>query len=192
MSITHAHGCLVDIETLLLEVTELESGHDHMIGLLCIEALCTRNIRCEWSDAVYKTFLYEVLAKVHVIFFTHSECYVERTGPVALCQHFQHHQVTLVESALACQRNNHLVRDRICSHHHAALLYCLLVDSDIEGIGWDEVHIRVLAAYPVLQNVLQLERLIAKLLLGILRILLVEFKNLLLCFRLYRYIFVGT
>ena len=54
------------------------------------------------------------------------------------------------------------------------------------------MHVRVLAAYPVLQDVLELERFGTKLLLGILRILLVEVENLLLCFRLNRYIFVGT
>lgn len=64
------------------------------------------------------------------------------------------------------------------------------VDGDIEGICRDEVHVRVLAAYPVLQDVLEFERFVTKLLLGILWILLVEVENLLLCFRLNRYIFV--
>jgi hypothetical protein len=54
------------------------------------------------------------------------------------------------------------------------------------------VHIWVLAAYPVFQDVLQLEWLIAKLLLGILWVLLVEFQNLLLSLRLNRYILVGA
>ena len=41
------------------------------------------------------------------------------------------------------------------------------------------MHVRVLAAYPVLQDVLELERFGTKLLLGILWILLVEVENLL-------------
>ena len=54
------------------------------------------------------------------------------------------------------------------------------------------MHVRVLAAYPVLQDVLELERLITKLLLGIHWILLVEVENLLLSLWLDRNILVGT
>ena len=54
------------------------------------------------------------------------------------------------------------------------------------------MHIRVLAAYPVLQDVLQLEWLIAKLLLGCLWALLVEVENLLLSLRLHGYVLIGT
>ena len=163
-----------------------------MISLLCIEVLGTWLVGGERSDTVHKSLLYEVVTEVHIVLFAYGECYVERTGPVALCQHLEHHEVALVECALAGKRDDHLVWNRICSHHHTALLYCLLVDGDIEGIRRDEVHVRVLAAYPVLQDVLELERFVTKLLLGILWILLVEVENLLLCFRFNRYIFVGT
>ena len=163
-----------------------------MISLLCIEVLGTWLVGGERSDTVHKSLLYEVVTEVHIVLFAYGECYVERTGPVALCQHLEHHEVALVECALAGKRDDHLVWNSICSHHHTALLYSLLVDGDIEGICRDEVHVRVLAAYPVLQDVLELERFVTKLLLGILWILLVEVENLLLCFRLNRYIFIGT
>ena len=47
------------------------------------------------------------------LFGSYGECYVERTGPVALCQHFEHHEVALVECALAGKRDDHLVWNRI-------------------------------------------------------------------------------
>ena len=52
MCIAHAHGGLVEIEALLLQVAELESGHDVMIGLLCVEVLGTWLVGGERSDTV--------------------------------------------------------------------------------------------------------------------------------------------
>ena len=49
---------------------------------------------------------------------------------------------------------------------------------EIAKVCRDEVHVRVLAAYPVLQDVLEFERFVTKLLLGVLWILLVEVENL--------------
>ena len=103
MGIAHAHGGLVDVESLLLQVTKLESCHDVMICLLRIEVLGTRFVGGEWSDTVGKTFLYEVVTQVHVVVFTYGQGYIERASPVALCQHLQHYQVALVERTLALQ-----------------------------------------------------------------------------------------
>ena len=113
MCIAHAHGCLVDVESLLLQVAELESGHDVVISLLCIEVLGTWLVGGERSDTVHKSLLYEVVTEVHIVLFAYGECYVERTGPVTLCQHFEHHEVALVECALAGKRDDHLVWNRI-------------------------------------------------------------------------------
>ena len=84
MGIAHTHGSLVDIESLLLQVTELESGHDVVIGLLSIEVLRTWLVGGEWSDTVGKTLLYEVVAKVHIVLLSHGKSHVDRTCPVAL------------------------------------------------------------------------------------------------------------
>ena len=84
VGIAHTHGSLVDIESLLLQVTELESGHDVVIGLLCIEVLRTWLVGGEWSDTVGKTLLYEVVAKVHIVLLSHGKSHVDRTCPVAL------------------------------------------------------------------------------------------------------------
>ena len=113
MGIAHAHGCLVDVESLLLQVAELESGHDVVISLLCIEVLGTWLVGGERSDTVHKSLLYEVVTEVHIVFFAYGECYVERTGPVTLCQHLKHHEIALVECALAGKRDDHLVWNRI-------------------------------------------------------------------------------
>ena len=54
------------------------------------------------------------------------------------------------------------------------------------------MQVGVLAAYPVFQHILQLEWILAQLLLGCLGILLVEVENLLLGLWLYRHILIGS
>ena len=163
-----------------------------MISLLGIEILCTWFVGGERSNTVNETLLYEVVTQIHVVVLTYSQCYVDRAYPVALSYHFQHHQVALVECGLSCERDNHLVWYCIRSHHHATLLYSLLVDSHVEGICWNNVQVWILASYPIFQHILQFERFVAKLFLGCFWILLIEFENLLLCSWFYSYVLIGS
>ena len=101
MGIAHTHSSLVDVESLLFQIAELESGHDVVISLLGIEILSTWFVGGERSDTVYETLLYEVVTQIHVVVLTYSQCYVDRAYPVALSYHFQHHQVALVECILS-------------------------------------------------------------------------------------------
>ena len=144
MSITHSHHCFIEIDAGLVDTTELILVHDVVEGLLGIEVLytwyrLTVNIGGEWSDTVGETLLDEVVTEVHVIVGTNGGSNIYRTSPVALIDHLEHHQVALIESTLALQRDNHPVGDRVAGHEHTALTYCLLVDGDIYGVGRNDV-----------------------------------------------------
>ena len=192
MGVAHTHYGLVDVESLLLQSAKLKPVHHIIICLLGIEVLCTRLVGCERSDAVSQTFLHEVVAKVHVVVTTYSCCNIQRTCPVALCEHLKHHKVVLVQSALACERDNHTVRYGVACHHHSALLHSLFIDGQIESVGRDDVHIAVLGAHPVLHDVLHLKRLVAKLSASLSWMFLVEIHYLLLERRVYLNIVVGA
>ena len=113
MSVAHAASGLVYIQSLMFQIAELEPVHDIIICLFGIKVTPPRQIGKERSDAVGKTLLYKVVAKVHVIFRAYCYCYVNWSCPVALGNHFEHHQITLSKNALSFQRYNHLVRNGI-------------------------------------------------------------------------------
>ena len=192
MGIAHAHHRLVEIDATLLQTAELEAVHDVVVGTLRIEVLHSWQrlavVLCgERCDAVGKTFGDDVVAQVDVVVVANADSHIDRTLPVALVEHLQNHQVTLVEGALAFQRDDHLVRDGVAGNQHATLADGFLVNSHIERVRRNDVAVVVLAeehlqdlllvvlplaANPVLQHVLQLVRMVAKQLLGFLRILL--------------------
>ena len=192
MGVAHAHHCFVDIQTLLVKTTIAIAIHHVVVGLLGIEVLGTRLVGGERTDTVGKTFLDEVVAKVHIVFCTNGEGNIYRTSPIAVCNHLEHHEVALIESTLASKRDNHLVRDRVACHHHTALLDSILIDGDIYGIGRDDMHIALATTYPILDDVLELEWFVAEILFCFLWVCLVVFKNLRLQRRINLNIFVGA
>ena len=100
--VTHAHGVLVDIDARLVDATELELVHQVVVHLFAVQAASELHV-VERSDAVGQTFLQEVVGQVQMVFRTYGDGHVDGTFPVGIGQHFQHHQLTLVEHVLAFQ-----------------------------------------------------------------------------------------
>ena len=138
--------------------------HQVVVSLLRVEVLRSGSICGEWRYTVCETFLYEVVAKVHVVLCSHGQGNIYRPCPVAVGNHLKHHQVALVESVLLGKRDDHLVGNGVACHHHSALAYRLLVDGYVEGIGRNDMHVSIVGAYPVLHDVRKLKRLLAELL----------------------------
>ena len=158
---------------MLVKTAVLEAVHHIVIHLLRIEVLRTVADGGERGDTTGQSFLNEVVAKVHVVLLTHGDGNIDRTRPVALCNHLEHHEITLVQGVLSFQGDHHLVWDGILGHHHTALLHGFLVDGDIDRVGGNEVQVLILGAHPILQDVLQFKRILTELFLGFLWILLV-------------------
>ena len=106
--------------------------------------------------------------------------------------HLEHHQVVLVESAAALERNHHVVRNAVALQQHAALAYGLLVDGHVDGIGRNDVQVAIGVAHPVVDDVAQLEGLVAKLLACLLGLLAIELQQLSLERRVYLHVLVGA
>ena len=189
VGVAHAHDGLVEVYAFLAQTTVLVALHDVLVHLLCIEVLGSLCIRREWRDAIGQTFLYEVVAEVHVVL------YVDGAHPVALSYHFKHHQVAFVECPLARKRDDHAVGDAVCSHHHAALAHGFFVDGDVESIGRDgvveELSVFTAAVNERVEHVFQLERLRTHHCLGLLRMVAVEVKYLLFALKVDFYVFVS-
>ena len=185
MGVTHAHNSLVEIDTLLVDASELEAVHDVVVGALRIEILHASDGLAaigggEGRDAICQALGNGVVAQIDVVILSHGDSDIDRTGPVTLCEHLENHQVTLVKGVLARERDGHAVGNRVGSHHHATLAHSILVDGHIDGIGGNEVQVLILGTYPVFQDILQLEGIVAKLLAGLLRILTIVLKDSLL------------
>ena len=101
MGVTHAHNCLVEIDTLLIDTTELELIHYVVVGLLCIEVLGTGSLCGERGDAIGKSLLHEIIAEVHIVLGAYGQRHVDRSCPVGVGNHLEHHQVALIEGTLA-------------------------------------------------------------------------------------------
>ena len=118
VGITHAHHRLVQIDAFLVDASEFEAVHDVVVSALSVEILHAGNVLAanadrEGTDAVCQTFGDGVITQVDVVFITHRYSDIDGTYPVALSEHLQNHQVTLIQSMLASQRDDHLVRDRV-------------------------------------------------------------------------------
>ena len=96
VGVTHAHHGLVEIDALLVKTAVLEAVHHIVIHLLRIEVLRAVADGGERGDTTGQSFLHEVVAKVHVVLLTYGDGNIDRTCPVALCNHLEHHEVTLV------------------------------------------------------------------------------------------------
>ena len=144
VGVAHAHYGLVEVDALLVDAAVLEACHHVVVYALGVEALGSGNVGGERRYAVGESFLYEVVAEVHVVLGAYGYGHVYRACPVALRQHLEHHQVVLVQCVLAFERDNHAVGYRVGGHHHAALPYGFLVDGDVERVGRYEVEVLVL------------------------------------------------
>ena len=113
MGETHAGDGLVEVDTLLTDITELKLVHHVVVDFLRVEVGSARHrhevaalisvVGTERCDAVGKTFLYEVFTEVHIVLLANGGCYVDRTLPVGIGNQFEHHQVTLIESTLTLE-----------------------------------------------------------------------------------------
>ena len=144
VSIAHTHNCLVDVEALLRKTTKLITSHHVAINLFCVVVLvATSVLSSERRDTTCKTFLNEVVTKIHVVAFAYSDSYIKRTSPVARVKHLEHHHIVLTYASATCKRDSHLVRNTVASHKHTTLLNSLFVDSEVNSICRYDVHIRI-------------------------------------------------
>ena len=101
VGVAHAHHRLVEVDARLVPTTELELVHHVVVGLLRIEVLGTGSLRGERGDAVGKSLLHEVVAEVHIVLGAYGQRHVDRSCPVGVGNHLEHHQVALIEGTLA-------------------------------------------------------------------------------------------
>ena len=66
MRVTHTHRILVNVDTRLVDTTELELVHQVVVHLFAIN-LHTQFVRIERSETVGKTFLNEVVAHIQLV-----------------------------------------------------------------------------------------------------------------------------
>ena len=129
MCVAHSYHSFVEIDSLCGYSAPSELIHYEVICLLCVEATAFFGI--ERRDTVQQSFLYEVVAKVHEVVATYGNSHVKRACPVAVGNHFEHHDVVLQQSFLTCERDNHTVWNAVGRHHHATSAHCCLVDGHI-------------------------------------------------------------
>ena len=173
-------------------VAHAEHGLVEVEGLLGVEVTSTGLVGGERRDAVGESFLHEVVAQVHIVLRAYGECHVDGALPVGIGNDFEHHEVALVERALALERDDHLVGDRVAGHHHTTAAHGLFVDGDIDRIGGDDVEVLRGGAYPVVEDILQFEGIVAKLLASLLGVCLIEFLHLLFERRIDLYVLIST
>ena len=111
-----------------------------------------------------------MLAHVQLIVRTDGDGHVNGAFPVGIGQHFEHHQLALVESPFRVtlfvfERYVHVVGDGVTQcfrNHHTRTANGFFVDFDNDAVG--RYHcLSVFGAYPIFQDVLQLVRIIAEL-----------------------------
>ena len=98
----------------------------------------------ERCDSVCESFLNEVITQVHEVFGTYGYCHVKRPSPIAIGNHFEHHEVVFVECVLTSQGDYHTVGYRIARNHHSASAHSVLIDCHEDSVGGNHVRIGVL------------------------------------------------
>ena len=170
----HARDGLIEIDARLVDASESKARHEVLVHLLRIDVHSALG-RVERRDAIDKAFLHEVVVEVPVVVRSDSHGNVERPLPVALGYHLVHHHLALIDSALALQADVHLVGDAVARYHHAAAADSVLVDGEDDAVGRYEAQLGVVAEHPVVDDALQLERVIAQQVAKRLRVVLVGF-----------------
>ena len=155
---THTHRILINVDTRLVDTTELELVHQVVVHLFTIN-LYTQFVCIEWSETIGKAFLDEVVPHIQLVFRSHADCNVDRTFPIGFRQHFKHHQLALVKGAFAFQRDVHVVGDRVARYHHAAAAYGFFIHLHDNAVGRNYLQVLVFAAYPVFQYVFEFVRI---------------------------------
>ena len=171
MGVAHTQHGFVEINALCGYSAPSELVHNEVIGLVCVEATCLLGV--ERCDTVQQSFLYEVVAKVHKVVAAYGNSHIKRTCPVAVGNHFEHHNVALHQSVLTYERDSHTVWNAVGGHHHATAAHCSLVDGHIQRVGRYAVELRVARTHPVFQHVFQFEWVGTELLSCLFRVLLV-------------------
>ena len=101
VSPAHTHNGLVNIYARCFKTAETELVHQTVVGALGVEVLSSHIFCSERGDTVDKSFLYEVVAEVHIVVLTDCKCYIDGACPVAVGNQFEHHKIAFVEGALA-------------------------------------------------------------------------------------------
>ena len=149
MGAAHAHNGFVKIDAFPGKSTEFVAVHYVVVGLLGVEVTCSLLVGGKRRNPVGQSFLYKVVAQVHIIFRTHRVCHVYGAYPVALRNHLEHHQVAFVQSLFSCKRYHHTVGNSVGSHHHSALFYGLFVDGYVKRVGGNDMQFDIFRTYPI-------------------------------------------
>ena len=96
--VAHAHHVLVNVDTRFVDTAELELVHQVVVHLFTVD-LAVQLVRIERSEAVGETLLCEVVAHAQMVFASYGDCHIDRSFPVGIGKHLEHHQFTLVEGA---------------------------------------------------------------------------------------------
>ena len=178
MGVTHADDRLVEIYIgMLFQSAVFELVHHVVIHAFSIDHTSAR-FRVERSNTTSQTFLHEVVTKVSVIIRPHSSGHVERTFPITMRNHFEHHHLALIDGAFAFEGDVHHIGDRVGGNHHARAAHRLLVHCHYDAVGGENLKVGVVAQNPILDDVLQLIRVVAEHLLQFLWAVLVVVEHL--------------
>ena len=152
MGQAHASHSLVQIQTRVTDIAIPELVHNVVIHFVCIYKL---TVCVERRYTICQAFLDKVIAQVQVKVFPDSGSIIDRTLPVWLGQHFKHHQMILVQSALVYLHAD-IVRDWIWNHTDTRIADVFFINRNNDTVRRNDVHLRILATHPIFKNILQL------------------------------------
>ena len=151
--VAHAHHVLVDIDTRFVDTAELELVHQVVIHLFAVY-LAVQFVRIEWCETVGKTFLHKVVAHAQMVFASYGDCHIDRTFPVGIGKHFEHHQFTLVEGAFrvavgVSKGDCHVFGDRVAQsfrYLHAGAAYGFFVHLHYNAVRRDKRQLDIFSS----------------------------------------------
>ena len=180
--VAHTHHVLVDVDTRLVDAAELELVHQVVVHLFTVD-LAVQLVRIERSEAVGETLLCEVVAHAQMVFASYGDCHIDRTFPVSVGKHFEHHQLTLVEGAFrvavgVSKGDCHVFGDGVAQrfrYFHAGAAYGFLIYLHDDAVRRDErklylfscllekfFQLVVLAKHPAVDDFLQFIRILTE------------------------------
>ena len=106
-----------------------------------------------------------------MVFAAYGDGHVDRTFPVGIGKHFEHHQFALVEGAFRAavgvsQQDSHVFGDGVAQcfrYFHAGTADSFLVDLHYDAVGRDDTQSFLIRAYPVFEDILQFVRVFSEL-----------------------------
>ena len=161
MCVAHTHHVLVDVYARLVDAAELELFHQVVVHLFAVN-LAVQLFRIERSEAVGETFLREVITHTQMVLSAYGDCHIDRTFPVGVSEHFEHHQLTLVERTFRApigvsEGDRHIFGDRVAQsfrYLHAGAAYSFFVYLHHDTVGWNQRELYILSG--LFEKLLQL------------------------------------